>query len=154
MSRIKLRSGDISLLERLNSIPLEIGDLPHESVERLTALGLVRKVLGCCEITRQGQLTLHRQHFLKASRRRIARVTRRNPMFLQEASLSASSARTRLSEHLNIRRKIDALIRQVTRLPNWLLRLASRSVGRFRIMGETSSELDGFAAPKLNHKPR
>ena len=71
MSRIKLRSKDISMLERLNSVPLEIGDLDVDSVARLSALGLVIKVLGCCEITRRGQLTLHRQHFLKASRRRV-----------------------------------------------------------------------------------
>ena len=64
MSRIKLRSKDISMLERLNSVPLEIGDLDVDSVARLSALGLVIKVLGCCEITRRGQLTLHRQHFL------------------------------------------------------------------------------------------
>ena len=74
MSRIKLRSKDISLLERLYSAPLEIGNLPAESVARLSALGLVMKVLGCCEITLKGQLTYHRQHFLKASRRRIARA--------------------------------------------------------------------------------
>lgn len=153
MSRIKLRSGDIALLGRLNFVPLEIGDLPVDSVARLTALGLVSKVLGCCEITRKGQLTLHRQHFLKASRRRIARVTRRNPMFLQEAGLSASLSRTRLTEHLNMRRRLDARVRQATKLPKWLARLASQTAGRFRTIDEAPSDLGGLVRSNLNHKP-
>lgn len=153
MSRIKLCSGDIALLERLNLVPLEIGDLPGDTVARLTALGLVRKVLGCCEITRKGQLTLHRRYFLKASRRRIARVTRRNPMFLQEASLSSSLSRTRLSENLNMRRRLDARVRQGAWLPIWLARLASVTAGRFRGVDEAESGMDGLAGSKLKHKP-
>lgn len=153
MSRIKLLSKDISLLERLNSAPLEIGNLPAESVARLSALGLVMKVLGCCEITRKGQLILHRQHFLKASRRRVARVTRRNPLFLSEERFSASASRDRLSEHLNKRRTSDAHARQATKLPRWLARLASETVGRFRADDEASSKVDGWASSKLKHKP-
>ena len=84
MSRIKLRMRDISLLERLRYASLEIGDLPVDSIARLTELGLVTKVLGCCEITRKGQLAYYRQHFLKTPRRRVAHVTRRNPMYLSE----------------------------------------------------------------------
>jgi hypothetical protein len=152
VSRIKLRSGDIALLERLNFVPLEIGDLPVDSVARLTALGLVSKELGCCEITRKGQLTLHRQHFLKASSRRIARVTRRNPVFLQEESLSTSLSRTRLSEHLNMRRRVDARVRQATKLPKWLMRLASETAGRFRPVDEVHSEAAGIVNSKLNHE--
>lgn len=152
MSRIKLRSGDIALLERLNLVPLEIGGLPVDSVGRLAALGLISKVLGCCEITRKGQLTLHRQHFLKASSRRIARVTRRNPVFLQEASLSTSLSRTRLSEHLNMRRRVDARVRQATKLPKWLARLASETAGRFRPVDEADSEAAGIVNSKLNHE--
>lgn len=135
-------------------MPLEIGDLPLESVERLTALGLVGKVLGCCEITRQGQLTLHRQHFLKASSRRIARVTRRNPIFLQEMSLSASLSRTRLTEHLNMRRKFDARIKQATKFPNWLVRLVSQISGRFKTDEDAPSDMSAMVHPRLNHKPR
>lgn len=152
MSRIKLRSGDIALLKRLNFVPLQLGDLPVDSVARLTALGLASKVLGCCEITRRGQLTLHRQHFLKVSSRRIARVTRRNPMFLQEASLSSSLSRTRLSEHLNMRRRLDARIRQATKLPRWLLRLASETAGRFRSVDEAPSDLPGMVNSKLKYE--
>ena len=153
MSRIKLRSKDISLLGRLNSVPLEIGNLPAESVARLSALGLVMKVLGCCEITRKGQLTVHRQHFLKASRRRVARVTRRNPLFLSEERFGSSASRDRLSEHLNKRRTSDAHTRQATKLPRWLARLASETVGRFRAVDEASSKVDGWASSKLKHKP-
>ena len=153
MSRIKLRSKDISLLERLNSMPLEIGDLPVDSVARLSALGLVTKVLGCCEITRKGQLTLHRQHFLKASRRRVARVTRRNPLFLSEERFGSSASRDRLSEHLNMRKTSDARARQATKLPRWLVRLVSETVGRFRAVDEASSKVDGWASSKLKHKP-
>ena len=153
MSRIKLRSRDISLLERLNLVPLEIGDLPADAVARLTTLGLVRKVLGCCEITRKGQLTLHRQHFLKASSRRVARVTRRNPLFLSEERFGSPASRTRLSEHLKKRRTLDSRVRQAARLPRWLARLASETAGRFRTVEERPSELDGWAHPKLNHEP-
>jgi hypothetical protein len=154
VSRIELRRGDIALLERLNQAPLEIGELSSDSVARLMASGLVTKVLGCCEITRKGQLTVHRQHFLKASRRRIARVTRRNPMFLQEAILSSSLSRTRLTEHLNIRRRFDAGFRQATKMPRWLARLASEIAGRFRTIHETPSEITGLTDPKLKPEPR
>jgi hypothetical protein len=148
-----LRSKDISLLERLNSVPLEIGDLPADSVARLSALGLVMKVLGCCEITRKGQLTLHRQHFLKASRRRVARVTRRNPLFLSEERFGSSTSRDRLTEHLNMRRTSDAHARQAVKLPRWLVRLASGTVGQIRVVDEASSKVDGWSPSKLKHKP-
>ena len=153
MSRTKLRSKDISLLERLNSVPLEIGDLPTDSVARLSALGLVMKVLGCCEITRKGQLTLHRQHFLKASRRRVARVTRRNPLFLSEERFGSFTSRDRLTEHLNMRRTSDAHARQAVKLPRWLVRLASGTVGQIRVVDEASSKVDGWSPSKLKHKP-
>jgi hypothetical protein len=160
VSRIKLRSGDISLLERLNSMPLEIGNLPNNeignlpnnTIERLMALGLVTKELGCCEITRNGQLTLHRQQFLKASGRRIARVMHRNSMFLQEATIGTSLSRPQSSEHQNLRRRLDAPIRQAMRLPQWLTRLASETAGRFSPADKTPSKMAGMANLKLKQK--
>lgn len=152
MSRIKLRSGDVALLERLNSMPLEIGNLPNDAIERLMALGLVTKVLGCCEITHHGQLTLHRQQFLKASRRRIARVTQRNPMFLQEAAIGSSLSRPQSSEHLTLRRRLDAPFRQAMRLPQWLTRLATETAGRFSFADKTPSKTAAMANLKLKQK--
>ena len=152
MSRIKLLNTDIFLLERLKFAPLEIGDLPADTITRLTALGLVRKVLGCCEITHQGQLTLHRQHFLKVSRRRVARVTRRNPLFLSEMRFGSSKSEPRLAEHLKTRRAIDARVMQVARLPKWLKRLVSKTTGLLRNIEESPSFSGGKIRSKLNHK--
>ena len=68
MTREELASGDIALLERLSNGPCEVGDVPIDELERLTALGLAKRVLGCCEITRAGQLTYCRHQFAKGLR--------------------------------------------------------------------------------------
>lgn len=79
MSRSQLHDGEIALLGKLNRESLELGDLPHDMVERLTRLGLARKVLGYCEITRAGQLTYRRDHYRKRS---LGRIAPRNPLSL------------------------------------------------------------------------
>ena len=79
MSRNQLQDGEIALLGKLNRQPLELGDLPVEAVARLTQLGLARKVLGYCEITRAGQLTYKRDHFRKHA---AGRATRKKPLSL------------------------------------------------------------------------
>lgn len=129
MSRIQLRSGDIALLGRLNRTPLEIGLIPAETVTRLTALGLAKKVLGCLEITRAGQLSYQRNQFLKASRGRIARVTRRHPMFLHEARFHGPVSRSSLMDFIRQRRAAESRTSYGWFVPKWLTRLASRKPG-------------------------
>ncbi len=150
MSRVELCNGDIVLLGRLNRGLLELGDIPVDTVERLVALGLARKVLGSCRITRAGQLSFHRQSFTRVSRRqRVARVTKRHPLFLHEARLRTPLSRARLSEFLKMRRALDAHLRRATRLPHWLMRFASETAGRFRPLHEAPADPSGVAPPKL-----
>jgi len=80
--RSQLHDGEIALLGKLNRHPAELGDLPGESVARLIRLGLVRKVLGYCEITRAGQLTYQRDQYRKQALGPIARIAQRNPLSL------------------------------------------------------------------------
>jgi hypothetical protein len=145
VSRVQLRGGDVSILRRLKDAPLEIGEVPVESLARLMSLGLVRKVLGCCEITCAGQLSFHRHQFLKASSRRVARVTRSNPLFLQEARFGAPASRTRLLEFLKMRRMLDRRIISRSRLPRWMARLASEPAEQYRHVDEVDSGLSGPA---------
>ncbi|GBE42209.1 MAG TPA: hypothetical protein ENH05_00485 [Rhizobiales bacterium] len=107
MSRIKLRNGDIALLGQLYQGPLELGDIPNDALERLTALGLARKVLGSCKITRTGQLTFHRQSFAKAPRRRVVQVTQRHPVFLQKQRWRRLFNWAHLSKFLKLRSARD-----------------------------------------------
>ncbi len=58
--RIELREGDMACLSRLINGPLEIGVIPEATIKRLTSRGLVKRVLGSCEITGAGQLSYHR----------------------------------------------------------------------------------------------
>lgn len=129
MSRLHLRRGDIALLGRLNRAPLEIGHIPAETLTRLTALGLVKTVLGCCEITRAGQLTYQRHQFQKVSGGRVARVTRRHPLFLHETRFRGPANRTTLMDCIRRRRTSDA----PWFVPGWLVRLTS---GRRGIAGK------------------
>ena len=153
MSRIKLRNGDIALLGRLNLGPLELGDISADSVGRLEALGLARKVLGSCKITRAGQLTFHRQSFTRVSRRKIARVSRRHPLFLQEERLRGPLNRVRLLEYLKIRRSLDSNLRHVTLFPRWLRRLASETAGRFRPRHEAPAGPGVKGRARAKHEP-
>ena len=141
MTRTKLRKRDLACLGRLRNGPLEIGAIPGETVERLTARGLVVQVLGSCEITPTGQLTCHRQQFLRAPRSGVARVTRNNPLYLQEARHGANLRSSRLRGILAVRRRLDAHIRQATELPHWLMQLASETAGQFRPIHEISDTL-------------
>lgn len=125
MSRLQLRSGDIALLGRLNRAPLEIGHIPAETLTRLTALGLVKKVLGCCEITRAGQLSYQRHQFQKVSGGRVARVTRRHPLFLHEARFRGPASRARLMDCIRQRQASDT----PWFVPGWLARLTSGRPG-------------------------
>jgi hypothetical protein len=93
----------------------------------LMARGLVVQVLGSCEITSSGQLTYHRQQFLRAPRTRVARVSRDNPLFLQEMRFGVQHHGSRLSGVAALRRRLDARIRQAIGLPHWLMRLASET---------------------------
>lgn len=136
MSRMQLRNGDIAVLGRLNLSPLEIGDLPVDSVARLSALGLLKKVLGCCEITRAGQLAYQRHQFVRASGGRIARVTRRHPVFLHEARFGEPASRNRLTDLLKRRRESDPRIMNASIMPRWLVRLAAGTAFGPRRTGE------------------
>lgn len=128
MSRIKLRKEDLACLGRLNTGPLEIGDIPEETVARLTARGLIVQVLGCCEITPAGQLIYHRQYFLRTPRSRVAHVTRSNPLFLQEMHHGTHPRRSRLRRMLSFPPRLDTRIRLASELPQWLIKFVSGSV--------------------------
>jgi len=149
-----LRNSDIALLGRLNQGSLELGNIPVASLNRLTAQGLARKVLGSCNITCAGQLSFHRHSFTKASRQRFAHVTRHRPVFLHEARLRTPISRARLSEFLTMQRMLDARVSRATRLYKWLARLASGTAGQFRPRHELPADLDGEARSKLKHEPR
>ncbi len=125
VTRNNLVKRDFTVLWQLGKGPREIGGLPFDSIKRLTALGLARRVLGSYEITRAGQLTYHRHHFSTASGRRIAHVTRRNPVFLHEARFRMPLSRSQLAEFLNARRKDDGRFAQAALLPGWLSRILS-----------------------------
>lgn len=125
MSRNELNGGEIALLGRLNRRPLELGDLPQDAVARLLALGLARKVLGFCEITRTGQLAVHRNRFRKASHRRMAHVTRRNPLYLQETKYLLPGAAVGFSDSLNRRYRVEKGKRAVGLPRKWLARLVA-----------------------------
>jgi len=154
VSRIELRSGDIALLGQLNLRPLELGDISADSVERLETLGLVRKVLGSYWITRAGQLAFHRQSFTKVSRRKVARVSRRHPLFLQEERLRGPFDRGRLLEFLTVRRATDSNLKRATLLPWWLKRSVPETAGRFRSAHDASDSLAARARSSLKNKPR
>lgn len=143
MSRIKLRNGDIALLGRLNLGPVELGDIQAGSVERLEARGLARKVLGSCKITRAGQLTFHRHSYSKVSRRKVARVSRRQPLFLQEERLRGPFDRGRILEHLKLRRSLDSNLKRTTLFPQWLKNFASETAERFRPLHDATDDPDG-----------
>lgn len=110
MSRLLLGSRDVALLARLNSRPIEIGELPPENMARLSSLGFAQKVLGCFEITRAGQLAYRRYQFLKIPRKRFSRVTRSNPMVLQEANLRVSAARPGIRD---LHRRVPKWLRKI-----------------------------------------
>ena len=148
-----LRNSDIALLARLNRGPLELGDIPIASLNKLTALGLARKVLGSCNITSAGQLSFRRHSFTNASRQRFAHVTPRHPVFLHEARLRTPISRARLAEFLTLRRAFDARVSRAARLAKWLARLASETAGQFRPRHVLPAELDGGARSKLKHEP-
>lgn len=82
MSRSQLHDGELALLGKLNRQPVELGDLPGKHLARLVQLGLVRQVLGYCEITRTGQLAYQRDHYRKQMLGPIARIAQRNPLSL------------------------------------------------------------------------
>lgn len=118
MSRKDLESGDFALLGRLNRAPRELGSLPAKSVTRLAALGLVHKVLGFCEITRAGQLEWCRDQYRRVPRRRVARVTRRSPLFLQETRLRGLAGASQL-------RTFDAALREFAGSRWWVARMSN-----------------------------
>ena len=130
--RIELREGDMACLGRLINGPLEIGVIPEATIERLTNRGLVKRVLGSCEITGAGQLSYHRQHFPKAPRTSVVSASPNDPLYQQEASRRAFRRDSRLSRVRSIRRKIDAHIRQASEFPHWLMRMAAQTAGQFR----------------------
>ena len=132
MTRNRLRRGDVACLGRLIKGPLEIGAIPEETVERLVDRGLVVQVLGSCEITGSGQLTYHRQQFLRAPRSRSARVGRSTPLYLQHTRHSAHQPSSRLSGVHAMRRRIDARIRQASELPHLLFKMATETAGQIR----------------------
>ena len=125
MSRRELESGEFALLGRLNRSPLELGDLPASSVARLAALGLARKVLGFCEITRAGQLEWQRGQFRKVSRRWVARVTRHDPLFLQETRLHGPAGTSQLRDGIARRRTFDEALRGFTFPRKWVACLSN-----------------------------
>jgi len=127
VTRIDLRKKDMACLGRLIKGPLEIGAIPEETVERLVDRGLVVQVLGSCEITGSGQLTYHRQQFLRAPRSRAARTRRNTPSYLQH-----SRHGSRLGGVHTMRRKLDARIRQASELPHLLIRMATQTAGQIR----------------------
>lgn len=103
MSRSQLHDGEMAVLARLNRQPVELGDLPCSAVARLTELGLARKVLGSCEITRAGQLTYQRYQYRNGS---MSRMARRSPFSLLR------------------RRTFDTQMRDVSFARKWMTRLS------------------------------
>jgi hypothetical protein len=132
VTRIDLRKRDIACLGRLIRGPLEIGAIPEETVERLVDRGLVVQVLGSCEITGSGQLTYHRQQFLRAPRSRAVSARRNTPSYMQHTRHGAHQRGSRLGGVHAIRRKLDARIRQASELPHLLIRMATETAGQIR----------------------
>jgi hypothetical protein len=130
--RIELREGDMACLSRLINGPLEIGVIPEATIKRLTSRGLVKRVLGSCEITGAGQLSYHRQYFPKAPRISVVSASPNDPLYQKEASRRDFRRDSRLSRVRSMRRKIDAHIRQASEFPHWLMRMAAQTAGQFR----------------------
>ena len=134
MTREELASGDIALLERLNHGPCEVGDVPIDELERLTALGLAKRVLGCCEITRAGQLTYHRHQFAKGLRGHV-RVAGNESGLLRAIDLSAPQYRNQLITFLNARRQRYARSGGDVSLPERFRRIVQRTANSIRERG-------------------
>jgi len=130
VTREKLARRDIALLGRLMQGPRELGGLPYDGIERLTALGLATRVLGCCEITRAGQLNYHRHQYLRGAGGRSVRVAQKSPTFLQEAQYPAPLSRNQLFTFLSARRKKDNRVGQDTSLSEWLLNFVFETAHR------------------------
>lgn len=104
MSRSQLLDGELALLGKLNRQPAELGDLPGEYVARLIQLGLVRQVLGYCEITRTGQLAYQRDQYRKQTLGPIARMAQRNPLSLfRRRTIDTHLRNTSISHRWNSR---------------------------------------------------
>lgn len=156
MTREKLASGDIALLERLSYGPCEVGDVPVDELERLTALGLAKRVLGCCEITRAGQLTFHRHQYTRRLHGRAARVTGSDPAFGQALAGSALQYRNQLLTFFNDRRKRNARSDAMPLMPERFKQLLLQTANKMRERGRTvfPGNRQTHAAPLNEKKPQ
>ena len=156
MTREKLASGDIALLERLSYGPCEVGDVPVDELERLTALGLAKRVLGCCEITRAGQLTFHRHQYTRRLHGRTFRVTGSDPALREQIAGSALQYRNQLLTFLNDRRKRDARSGGMPLMPERFKQLLLQTANKMRERGRAAfpSSRPTRAAPPNEKKPQ